>query len=113
MAQHWLFSGSLEEGESSSPSVSRRRPIVVVNPSTDVGIRKRWSGPASWPASDSRSGTSTGMDTGFGARQMSERDEYQRREDLTATSESLKEDSRRLFELEDEKQDLDIDDPQL
>ena|SRR6266566_2796550 len=40
MAQHWLFSGSLEEGESSSPSVSRRRPIVVVNPSTDVGFRK-------------------------------------------------------------------------
>jgi hypothetical protein len=44
---------------------------------------------------------------------MSDRDEDRRREDLTATSESLKEDSRRLFDIEDEKQELDIDDPRL
>jgi len=43
MAQHWLFSGSLEESESSSqssPSVPQRRPIVVLNPSSDVGFRE-------------------------------------------------------------------------
>ena len=40
MAQHWLFSGSLDEQESSSPSVVRRRPIVVVNPSNDVRFRE-------------------------------------------------------------------------
>jgi hypothetical protein len=40
MAQHWLFSGSLEESESSSLSVPRRRPIVVVNPSSDAGFRE-------------------------------------------------------------------------
>jgi hypothetical protein len=40
MAQHWLFSGSLEERESSSLKVPRRRPIVVVNPSNDVRFRE-------------------------------------------------------------------------
>ena len=44
---------------------------------------------------------------------MSQRDEDQRGQDLAATSESLKQDARRLFEIEDEKQDLDIDDPRL
>jgi hypothetical protein len=40
MAQHWLFGGSVEEGESSSPTAPRRRPIVVVNPSNDAGFRE-------------------------------------------------------------------------
>ena len=40
MAQHRLFSGSIEERESNSPSVPPRRPIVVVNPSNDVGFRE-------------------------------------------------------------------------
>ena len=40
MAQHWLFSGSPEEGESSSPNAPRRRPIVVVNPSNDAPFRE-------------------------------------------------------------------------
>ena len=40
-------------------------------------------------------------------------DEEKRREDLTATAESLKHDARRLFEIEDEKEHLDIDDPKL
>jgi hypothetical protein len=44
---------------------------------------------------------------------MSDRDEDQRREDLTATSESLKQDARRLFDIEDEKQELDPNDPRL
>ena len=44
---------------------------------------------------------------------MPERNEDQRAEDLAATSESLKEDARRLFEIEDEKEHLDIDDPKL
>ena len=44
---------------------------------------------------------------------MAERDEAQRGEDLAATSESLKEDARRLFEIEDAKEHLDIDDPKL
>jgi hypothetical protein len=44
---------------------------------------------------------------------MSERGEEQRREDMEATSDSLKDDARRLFDIEDEKQDLDIDDPRL
>jgi len=44
---------------------------------------------------------------------MPQRGEEQRREDLEATSDSLKDDARRLFEIEDEKQGLDIDDPRL
>ena len=44
---------------------------------------------------------------------MPERDEEQRREDLTATSESLKHDARKLFEIESEKEQLDADDPRL
>lgn len=44
---------------------------------------------------------------------MSERDEEQRREDLAATTESLKEDASRLFDIESEKQELDADDPRL
>ncbi|MEZ0239613.1 MAG: hypothetical protein ACAH65_02340 [Chloroflexota bacterium] len=44
---------------------------------------------------------------------MHDRGEEQRREDLTATSESLKEDAGRLFEIEDEKEHLDADDPRL
>jgi len=44
---------------------------------------------------------------------MPEPDEEKRREDLTATSESLKRDARRLFEIESEKEELDADDPRL
>ncbi|HYN70808.1 MAG TPA: hypothetical protein VEX41_11470 [Candidatus Eisenbacteria bacterium] len=44
---------------------------------------------------------------------MSKRDEEERREDLTATSESLQDDARQIAQIEDEKQDLDIDDPRL
>jgi hypothetical protein len=44
---------------------------------------------------------------------MTDRDEKQRAEDLAATSESLKSDAQRLFEIEDEKEHLDIDDPKL
>jgi hypothetical protein len=44
---------------------------------------------------------------------MSERDEHERREDLSATSESLLSDARRITRIEEEKQDLDIDDPLL
>ena len=44
---------------------------------------------------------------------MPERDEERRREDLTATSESLKHDARKLFEIESEKEHLDADDPRL
>lgn len=44
---------------------------------------------------------------------MPEPDEEQRREDLTATSESLKHDARELFEIESEKEQLDADDPRL
>jgi len=44
MANHWLFGGSLEEHESSSLSVPARRPIVVVNPSNDVGFREMVDG---------------------------------------------------------------------
>jgi hypothetical protein len=44
---------------------------------------------------------------------MPEPDEEKRREDLTATSESLKQDARRLFEIESEKEELDADDPRL
>ena len=40
MAQHWLFSGSLEEHESNPVSAPRRQPIVVVNPSNDAGFRE-------------------------------------------------------------------------
>ena len=40
MTQHWLFSGSLEEGQSSAPRAPQRRPIVVVNPSTDSAFRE-------------------------------------------------------------------------
>lgn len=44
---------------------------------------------------------------------MSERDDDQRRQDLAATSESVEIDARRIAQIEDEKQDLDIDDPRL
>jgi hypothetical protein len=44
---------------------------------------------------------------------MPEPDEGKRREDLTATSESLKHDARRLLEIESEKEELDADDPRL
>ena len=40
MSQHWLFSSGLDETESSLPSVSPRRPIVVVNPSNDVRFKE-------------------------------------------------------------------------
>ena len=40
MAQHWLFSGSVEDGTSSSPSTPQRRPILVVNPSNDAAFRR-------------------------------------------------------------------------
>lgn len=44
---------------------------------------------------------------------MSDRDKEQRQEDLVATAESLKEDAGRLFDIENEKQGLDPDDPRL
>jgi len=44
---------------------------------------------------------------------MPDLDEEQRREDLIATSESLKHDARRLFEIESQKEELDADDPRL
>ena len=44
---------------------------------------------------------------------MPARSEDQRREDLDATSDSLKSDARRLFDIEDTKEHLDIDDPKL
>ena len=44
---------------------------------------------------------------------MPESSERERREDLAATSESLQEDARRVAEIEDEKQDLDPEDPRL
>ena len=40
MAQHRMFAGTLDEHESSSPSVQQRRPILVVNPSNDVRFRE-------------------------------------------------------------------------
>jgi hypothetical protein len=40
MAQHWLFDGGVDEHETSSPSVARRRPIVVINPSNDARFRE-------------------------------------------------------------------------
>ena len=39
MAQHWLFSRGVEEHES-NPVSAVRRPIVVINPSTDLGFRE-------------------------------------------------------------------------
>ena len=44
---------------------------------------------------------------------MPESSERERREDLAATSDSLQEDARRVAEIEDEKQDLDPEDPRL
>ena len=44
---------------------------------------------------------------------MPDLDEEQRREDLIATSESLKHDARRLFEIESQKEEFDADDPRL
>jgi len=41
------------------------------------------------------------------------RDESERREDLDATSDSLREDAGRLSEIEDEKQSLEIGDQRL
>lgn len=40
-------------------------------------------------------------------------DDEKRQEDLTATSESVREDAKRVAEIEDAKQQLDIDDPRL
>lgn len=44
---------------------------------------------------------------------MTRDDDAQRADDLAATAESIREDARRVIAIEDEKQDLDIDDPRL
>lgn len=41
------------------------------------------------------------------------REESERREDLAATSESLRSDAERLSEIEEDKQGLEMDDPRL
>jgi hypothetical protein len=40
-------------------------------------------------------------------------DDQKRQEDLSATAESLRDDAQRVAEIEDAKQQLDIDDPRL
>jgi hypothetical protein len=44
---------------------------------------------------------------------MNPRDEDERREDLTATSTSLRDDAKRVQDIEEEKQGLDPDDPRV
>lgn len=44
---------------------------------------------------------------------MPESSDSERRQDLKATSESLEEDAQRVAAIEDEKQDLDAEDPRL
>jgi hypothetical protein len=44
---------------------------------------------------------------------MTRPDDAERQEDLAATAESISADARRVIDIEDEKQDLDIDDPRL
>jgi hypothetical protein len=44
---------------------------------------------------------------------MARRDDVERRDDLAATSESLQADAERLGQIEEEKRDLDMNDPRL
>jgi hypothetical protein len=44
---------------------------------------------------------------------MPERSDSERQDDLAATAESLREDAQRVVEIEERKQDLDIEDPRL